>query len=158
MIDLLTVLEAVKTQFEADTTLSAYVEKVDFAFDDLEVDTNGMHPSINIMVYDVMTGPPPGQGMRDYVRYTIPLIIGYTTRDKLRKTALYGSTTKKGAWQLFNDIIDAINVDKTFGINGILNNIFHPEYTTDAYKHIDGSEWIGKGLMVYEIYYDEWQR
>ena len=158
MIDLPTLLEAVKLQFETDTTLSSYVEKVDYANDDLEMDTVGIHPSINLMIYDVMTSAPPGQNMRDYVRYTMPLVIGYTTRDEIKKTALYGSTTKKGAWQLFNDIIDAINVDKTFGINGILNNIFHPEYTTDAYKHLDGSEWIGKGLMIYEIYYDEWQR
>lgn len=156
MIDIPTVLEAVKTQFENDTTLSSYVRSVDYGDYELEVVEKGIFPSIGLNIYDVRVEATPGMNIKHYTRYIMPLVIMFSCKEPTKKKALYGDATTKGCSQMLADIDAAIRADQSFGLTGIVNTNFNPDYASDAFKHIDGSEWVGQGMLIYELYSDEY--
>lgn len=113
------ILNALKAQLQADTTLAGYIKQT--MIDPRESVT--IYPSIFV----VWLGDDESPDTTGYQRITmkVAIVCDFKAEDKDRQVV--GDVNQRGALDIKNDIVKAIDVDRTIGGNAI-------------YAYIRGSE------------------
>jgi hypothetical protein len=157
-----TIADAVKAKFEADTTLASWFIDADttsriYTFDDpLYVDEQiNTYPYIIIDVLDIKGGDADNIRQEDMLRQTMPLCIFFTCRNENSRIVKREDLANgfPGLFDIHDAVIEVIRKDSSFG--GIVRKApgIAP-YSCHLARAQSGVYWLGRGLIIKEVYQD----
>jgi hypothetical protein len=148
----ITIISGVLNAFENDITLQGYIDLFEMFEDEFDIVERGLIPFINIKsgIPSFRVTTVDNKPIHNFQRHVYPLIITFGNRGKTGKAVVKGEGSKKGLWDMCEDIRAVINADPTFG--GVVEDIqIFPEIGVNTYKHESGRHWIGQGAMKLEV-------
>ena len=86
-------------------------------------------------------------------RRVYPIVILIGNRNKVKTLVKEGSGFFKGLFDIYDDIKTAIYQDLTFG-EVVREFPWRPDFATDVSKHGNGEFWIGRAMIIFELYKD----
>lgn len=148
-----TIITAISTALKAHASLTYITSWTEYQ-DELELEKAGIFPFINLDLQDFKIEEADNMNPRHMERRIYPVIILYAVRHENKAYVKSGDGYSfKGIFDIFDDIRTAVNADRTFG--GAVNKVpWRPMFSSDVSKHINGSQWIGRAAIVFEVYKD----
>jgi len=150
-----TIVDALKTVLLADATLAGWVGDRVHTFRDpiLLEDTNPIYPYIILDVMDIRTSDAADIRMQDMARMTFPVIIYFACSALDEETVKRGTATVPGLYEIHDKIWTIIMSDKSLNDN-VMHATELPAFSSMVGKSQSGENWIGRGLIIREVYQD----
>ena len=152
MSEVISIVNNIKNQFKCSEFLK-FVRKFETYEDENKLVLDGKFPWVNISIYQTNITNAGNLRRYDAERHEYSLVITFSNRSKSKRKVLKGNEDVKGIWAFYENIMKAINQDKTFN-NKINEAPLSPDVATDAIEYENGKFWIGRGAVKITIYKD----
>lgn len=154
-----TIADAIKTAFLSGLT---YFGTNIYAFEDeFTLEDSGIFPFMNINIEDAKITTAENANLQHIERHRYPVVVYFSVRNELKSVVKRGSqiTTdgvlsgEHGLFDIYDDILGLLHSDPTFG--GVVGRYpTAPEFSSNVGQYQDGSFWIGRAAMMFEVYKD----
>lgn len=151
MSEVYTILQALDTLLQATTTLSE-VKSFTIFEDEIELANasgNRNFPFINLNSEIKNTAGAENLPTYTYERRTYTLIVTFAVREKSKSAA------KQSIWNYAGYIEDAYKADRSIG-GTVKETSETSEIAVDALKYKATNEWIGRGIIEFNVSKDEY--
>ncbi len=152
MSEAIDILHAIEDQLQAYaglTGVSSWTRNDDMN----DVVLTGKFPLVNLSVNKLKIGNADDMNIRDYERHTYTIQIDFAVRSKSKTTALSGTATTDGIWDMWDDIQAGIRSNMTFA-GKVTATVWKPDLIIDAVKIDDGAFWVGGAVATFDVYKD----
>lgn len=153
------IVDAIKTIFTSGLT---YFDSKIYAFEDeFTLEDAGIFPFMNFDIADCKVVAAGNQSLQHFERHKYPIIIYFSVRNDIKSKIKRGSLIStdgvisgdRGLFDIFDDVLTLLKSDPTFG--GVVDKCpYTPEFSTNVGQYQDGSFWIGRAAMIFEVYKD----
>lgn len=150
------ILDAIKKQVESYNDMRYIKSWSKFKYE-LDLVNAGIFPWVNFHVVNMVIKEADNMRKYDMLRHQYLIVITYASRDTEKDVVLEGNKKTQGAWDIFDDIKEAIQQDTTFS-NAVNDIPFKADVNTDAITFDDGKFWVGRGSIRFSVYKDVNQR
>jgi len=149
MSEAYTILTALDALYKADTSLAALVQSWNIFEDEIELaNDKRIFPFVNLNAEVKKTGQAQNLPTQTYERRSYMIVITCAVRADSKSAA------KQELWTLIEDLEAAYKADRTIS-NNVKNTNERSEIATDALKYKDRAQWIGRGLIEFEVHKDQ---
>jgi len=152
MSEAIDILDAMETQFRAASSLS-YIQRHYQEEDPIDADAFGYFPYINLSISDLQVGDADNIASRFMERHTYPVIIMFANRHTKKRLVKTGDTNFKGVWDIYDDIITAIETDREFG-GQVSRDPIKPDFSAVVEHNLENGLWVGRSVLIFEVYTD----
>ena len=146
------IIQAIKTQLDNYTGLD-YLKSLTVYEDEIDLEDKGLFPYINIDLMDFRVQDADNMSRHHMERRVYPVMFLIGNRDKLKSSIKEGSASFKGLFKIYDDIKAAIYTDLTFS-KTVREFPWRPDFASDVSKHENGEFWIGRAMIIFQVYKD----
>jgi hypothetical protein len=158
-----TIVDALKTVFTADTTLAGWfitggISRIYTFRDYYSVqDSNPIYPYMILDVMDVRSGDADNIRQQDILRQTFPLMMFFACSslddELVKRGALTATPAVPGIFDIYDKIISVLYAEPSIG-DTVRYAAGQAGFSCGIGRAQTGENWIGSGLIIKEVYQD----
>lgn len=149
------IVERMQDVFKRDPALAYFEDRVTIFEDELELMDEGKFPYMNLVIQDIKKTAASNQIIQHVERHRYPIQLFFANRNESKPAIMIGDEAElfKGLFNIYDDICKVIRKDPTFG--EVVKDVPDaPEFTSAVYRYQEGQYYVGRALMMFEVYKD----